>query len=232
MSDAKYQGDKVLDIMSSNATNRNRSIEKLIHKHIFKNIPKGARVLEFGAGKGEFIFRFTDVSEVELSAIEVDSDYSAKLSEKVKVYNSLNEVEGELDGIYLIDVLEHIEDDAQILRQFYTKLKKNGRLFIYVPARMELYSAFDKRIGHFRRYSLKQINELVTEAGFKIHTSRYHELLGYFASGLNKLFNRSGDLNPNAVKMYDVLLVPVTNMVERLTKVPIGKSIYISARKN
>lgn len=230
MSDGKYSGDKVLDIMSANARNRNNAIEKLIRKYIFDELSPNARVAEFGAGKGEFIFRFMNIPGIELSAIEVDKGYAAILSEKIKVYSSLNEIEGELDGIFLIDVLEHIEDDMQILKQLYDKLKKNGRLFIYVPARMELYSAFDKSIGHYRRYSKKKLRKIVTGAGFTISTVQYHDLFGYFASAANKMFSSNGQLNPRAVKIYDTLFFPVSSFVE-LFMAPIGKSIFLYASK-
>ena len=104
-------------------------------------------------------------------------------------------------------------------------------MFVYVPARKELYAAFDKKIGHFRRYSLNELKLKVKDAGFEIYISRYHEFLGYFASALNKIFNRDGNLNPKAVKMYDNLLVPATNFIERFVRVPIGKSVYVAGMK-
>jgi hypothetical protein len=96
---------------------------------------------------------------------------------------------------------------------------------------MELYSSFDKKIGHFRRYELKELKMKVLKAGFTIDVIYYHDMLGYFASWLNKKFSKSADLNPKWVRRYDRFLVPVTNFIERFMSVPIGKSIYVTAIK-
>ena len=230
MNSIKYSGDAVLDIISLHAPNRNRSIEKLIVKYLkLDDIDKRIRILEFGAGKGEFIRRFISRKNLELFAVEVDGSYLKNLSSIVKVFNSVDEISVELDCIYLIDVLEHLENDQFYLNQFYDRLKVGGRLFIYVPARMELYSAFDKKIGHFRRYTLKELRAKTMAAGFTIEEIRYHEFLGYGASWINKLIGNNGELIPSAVKLYDKFVVPLTNFIEKFIPAPIGKSIYLSA---
>ena len=230
MNDFHYTGDDALTILSQHAPNRNHSIEKLIIKYLKLNEANSSlKILDFGAGKGEFILRLLNHKNLELFAVEPNPKYNEALSKKVKVFNSIEEVPGEMDCIYLIDVLEHIENDEDYLKLFYDKLKIGGRLFIYVPARMELYSSFDKRIGHFRRYSLNELKTKTQKAGFKIEKIRYHELLGYFASWSNKIFSGSSDLNPTAVKIYDKILVPITNFIERFIRFPVGKSIYMSA---
>ena len=232
MTDSKYTGDDVLDIMSKYAPNRNKSIEKLITSYLkFDTIGGPAKVLEFGAGKGEFINRFIPRKNLELLAVEIDQSYLINLSEKVRVYDSIEKVPVGLNCIYLIDVLEHLEDDKYFLKRFHDKLKSGGRIFIYVPARMELYTSFDKKIGHFRRYTMKELKNKVSEAGFEIEIARYHELLGYVASWLNKISGDSPNLNPTSVKIYDKVLVPITNFFERIIPTPIGKSIYLLARK-
>jgi hypothetical protein len=231
MTDTKYAGNEVLDIMSECAVNRNRSIEKLIRKFVFGKIKTPARVLEFGAGKGEFAFRFCDSKNLELISVETDQAYRTVLNQRLKSFASLDETGGGFDAIYLIDVLEHIEDDLSVLKHFYSKLNSMGRLFIYVPARMELYSAFDKSIGHFRRYSLKELKAKVIASGFKIEEARYHELLGYFASAANRFFSHDGKLNKRALKMYDSVLVRFTNSIEVIINPPFGKSAFISCVK-
>lgn len=232
MNSVKYSGDTVLDIISLHAPNRNRSIEKLIVENLKLDVyNQTMKILEFGAGKGEFIRRFIPRKNLNLFAVEIDTSYVKSLSSIVKVFNSMDEVSVELDCIYLIDVLEHLENDQFFLKQFYDKLKVGGRLFIYVPARMELYSSFDKKIGHFRRYSVKELKNKTSTAGFTIETLRYHDFFGYAALWINKLLSKNADLNSSAVKLYDKFLVPATNFIEKFITVPIGKSIYLSARK-
>ena len=52
-----------------------------------------------------------------------------------------------------LNVLEHIEDDTKEINEAFQKLNPGGFLIILVPAHNNLYSEFDKAIGHFRRYN-------------------------------------------------------------------------------
>jgi len=232
-----YTGDDVLDVMGQFAQNRHKSVEKLIAKHLRfdeLSVQQPQKILEFGAGKGEFINRFTGTQGLDTYVVELDDNYRHQLGQNHKAFKDITEIHDDsLDGIYLIDVLEHLEDDRAFLKSFFQKLKKGGRLFIYVPARMELFSAFDTKIGHFRRYHKKELKNKVKEAGFEVQSIRYHEILGYFAAYFNKLFSKAndGDLNADAVKIYDKVLVPTTNAFEKVVNPPIGKSLYISAVK-
>jgi 2-polyprenyl-3-methyl-5-hydroxy-6-metoxy-1,4-benzoquinol methylase len=233
MTQAHYSGDHVLNIMEKYAGNRNSKIEKLIVRYLRLYENQNVKsVLEFGAGRGEFIRRLAKRKNLKLSAVETDSEYVAELKKSVEVYSEIEKVSNQPDCIYLIDVLEHLENDEYFLRCFFEKLKNDGRLFIYVPARMELFSDFDKKIGHYRRYSKKELTLKLLKAGFQIEQIRYHEILGYFAVLFYKWFGGKPDLSKNAVKLYDKILVPATNFFEKIIPVPFGKSIYVSAFKD
>jgi SAM-dependent methyltransferase len=233
MTQAHYSGDHVLNIMEKYAGNRNSKIEKLIVRYLRLDENQNVKsVLEFGAGRGEFIRRLANRKNLKLSAVETDSEYVADLKKSVEVYSEIEKVSNQLDCIYLIDVMEHLENDEYFLGCFFEKLKKGGRLFIYVPARMELFSGFDKKIGHYRRYSKKELTTKLLKAGFQIEQIRYHEILGYFAVLIYKWFGGKPDLSINAVKLYDKILVPATNFFEKIIPVPFGKSIYVSAFKD
>lgn len=236
-SDFVYTGDDVLDVMSQFAKRRNRSVERLIVKHLMldrMDVEEPLKILEFGAGKGEFIHRFISNKKLETWVVELDDGYRAKLAKHHKAFKDIAEIpDNHLDGIFLIDVLEHLKEDELFLKQFYQKLKSGGRLFIYVPARMELFSAFDRKIGHIRRYHKKELKQKIEKAGFRIEILRYHEILGYFAAWFNKLFSKANDgqLHAGAVAIYDRFLVPPTNWLERWVAVPIGKSLYVGGRR-
>ncbi|MBY9007920.1 MAG: class I SAM-dependent methyltransferase [Candidatus Lokiarchaeota archaeon] len=70
--------------------------------------------------------------------------------------------------IIMLDVLEHIKDDKIVLKEINRILKENGYLIITVPHRMKYYSDQDKIIGHYRRYELVQIIELLDNYNLKI----------------------------------------------------------------
>ena len=231
MTGDRYQGDEVLDLFSTHARNRNHFIAQLLFNCLPLNGEATLDVLEFGAGKGEFINRFSDKKEYRTSIVEADVDYRNFLSSKHQSFASIEGISKKFHLIFLIDVLEHLEDDERFLKKFYEKLIPGGRLFIYVPARQELYSSFDKNIGHFRRYGKKELKEKVMKAGFKIVSCRYHEMIGYFASAFHKIVIRKAVPGSISIRMYDRFLVPFSHMLEKWINPPFGKSLYVCAEK-
>jgi hypothetical protein len=73
-------------------------------------------------------------------------------------------------------MLERIREDAETLADFSAVLPSGGRLVLLVPALAALpalYGALDAHLQHFRRYRRRQLERLVTEAGFHVDTIRY-----------------------------------------------------------
>jgi len=95
-----------------------------------------------------------------------------------------------IDAIILLNVLEHIEDDATTLQQIYRILKPNGVLILEVPAGPHLYDAHDKICMHFRRYKLTKLCKLITAQGFKISNRSHLGTFIYPAFFLAKLWNK------------------------------------------
>ena len=222
-------GDQVLEVMHEYSVNRNRYIEDLIRRSVQSLELSDPKVLEFGAGKGEFIDRFVD--EYKTYALEVDPSYIELLGEKHTALEKLSDKDS-MNFIYAIDVLEHIEDDLASMKEIYSSLAPGGKFLIYVPARMELYSGFDESIGHFRRYHKEELNDKLVETGFHVEECRYHELIGYFSAFANKLtYSKERGLNSTAVKIHDSFLFPVSNVIERFVPNLIGKSVYAVCRK-
>jgi len=71
------------------------------------------------------------------------------------------------DVIGAFDVIEHIEEDELVLRQFHKALKPRGGLILTVPQHMFLWSATDEVSHHKRRYSRSELGGKVQRAGFR-----------------------------------------------------------------
>ena len=69
------------------------------------------------------------------------------------------------DYVTLLDVLEHVEDDEALLRALFDQVGEDSRIIITVPACPWLFSNWDRRLGHHRRYSRCRLGELVVAAG-------------------------------------------------------------------
>lgn len=73
----------------------------------------------------------------------------------------------------MLDVLEHVEDDAALLSEYVEDAEVGATFAITVPAFMSLWSAHDVFLHHFRRYRLEELEELVEGAGLRLVYSRY-----------------------------------------------------------
>lgn len=77
------------------------------------------------------------------------------------------------DAVFLLDVLEHLEDDTEALRQVRRALKPGGLVFATVPALDRFWSSNDEVAGHRRRYSRADLDRLGTRAGLEVLDTRY-----------------------------------------------------------
>jgi SAM-dependent methyltransferase len=84
---------------------------------------------------------------------------------------------GCLDGITLLNVIEHIEDDVSALRHSLRILKPGGIAVIEAPAGAELYDVYDKHLMHFRRYRMSELLLTLKSAGFEMLEQSH---LGFF----------------------------------------------------
>jgi len=66
----------------------------------------------------------------------------------------------------LSEVLEHIDDDVEMLKSVHGLVARNGRLVITVPAHMALWTQWDVVAGHVRRYERAELLAKLTQAGF------------------------------------------------------------------
>lgn len=83
------------------------------------------------------------------------------------------------DIFIIADVLEHLDNDNQLLAEAFLCLKSQGLVIITVPAYSHMWSLWDRRLHHKRRYSLAAIKRKVNEAGFRISKASYYHMLLY-----------------------------------------------------
>lgn len=199
----------------------------------------GSSVAEVGAGAGNFSSLILKANIKSLMAFEPSINMYPLLQEalrtdkRAKAINGFfgKEATGEcFDSIVYINVLEHIEDDASELAKVRDALTPEGHLLIFVPALPWLYSGLDRQVGHFRRYTKKNLIERVQRAGFSIVKARYFDMAGIVPWFINfTLLNNS--ISGESVSMYDRLIVPVMRVLEGFVPPPIGKNVLVVARK-
>lgn len=75
---------------------------------------------------------------------------------------------GSLDLVVAYDVLEHINDDAGMVREVQRVLRPAGTFLVAVPADPRLWSAHDVAVDHLRRYTAEGLRTLLGDNGFEI----------------------------------------------------------------
>ena len=75
---------------------------------------------------------------------------------------------GEFDLVGAFDVIEHIEDDRAVLAELRAAAVPGGGVLITVPQHPALWSEYDARAGHVRRYRASELSSRVVGAGLEI----------------------------------------------------------------
>jgi hypothetical protein len=76
--------------------------------------------------------------------------------------------------IYLfLDVLEHVENDLQLLQSSISTARSGATIVISVPAFEHLWSGHDIFLGHYRRYRTKDLRKLLVDANLEIEEIKY-----------------------------------------------------------
>jgi SAM-dependent methyltransferase len=200
----------------------------------------GPKVLEVGAGHGTITARLatsgrhvvaTDLSE---RCVDILQDRFAGEPDVEILAGSIDvaAASGPYDTAVLINVLEHIEDDREALRQLERLLKPGGRLVLWVPAFDLLYSEFDRKIGHYRRYRLREIRDKLSDAGLEPGDVRYVNpvgAVGWFV--IARVLGRD-PVSGRLTTLFDRYFVPLLKLLERHVRPPFGQSVFaVGVRK-
>lgn len=199
----------------------------------------GPRTLELGAGHGTFTGRLAERS-TRLVAVEISEQFAEVLRKRYQDDQRVEVHQGDLgaaaqhgpyDSAVLINVLEHIEDDHAALRQLFDLLEPDGHLILWVPAFQLLYSEFDRKVGHYRRYTMATLGEELERAGYDIETMRYVNSIGAVAWLLMARLLRRTPTVGAPVRIFDRYIVPRLQRFEDRRQLPFGQSIFAVAQR-
>jgi len=205
-------------------------------------LPDNAQILEAGCGTGGNLSMLSRYGTVY--AMEANAEALAFSSEKEIASVAAGRLpapipfqEKKFDLITLLDVLEHLDEDAASLSALSRRLNPGGWLLLTVPAHPFLWSRHDDLHHHKRRYVASGLRKLLNTNGYHI------EYLSYFNTWLFPLIAatrlaRLGDhddgdaVMPN--KFVNTLLTKIFASERWLlgnVSLPAGVSLLALARK-
>jgi 2-polyprenyl-3-methyl-5-hydroxy-6-metoxy-1,4-benzoquinol methylase len=213
------------------------------HQWIFEKIRPflGKDILEVGCGIGNLTELL--LSQGKVIATDVNEGYLQTVENKFRRHLNLKGVllwdirqppprhfGTPIDTIVCSNVLEHIEDDDDVLKSLYHLLPAGGRLIVLVPALKVLYNVFDKELGHFRRYSKSELSQKLTYNGFRICSLKYFNFFGILGWFVNGTLLRRRLLPEKQIGIFNKM-VPLFIWVEKMIPTLLGQSLIVVGEK-
>ena len=196
----------------------------------------GRCILEVGAGVGRNIQLLHNDAVEKWISLEPDPELAARITEAIHkgalpatcsvLVGTLSDIplDWHFDTILYIDVLEHIEDDATEIMRASSHLVRGGHLIALAPAHQLLFSPFDSAIGHHRRYHSTSLRS-ISPKGCVIKQLFMLDSVGLLTSLANRVVLRKSIPSKNQVAFWDGVLVPLSRLIDLITRFRVGKTI-------
>jgi 2-polyprenyl-3-methyl-5-hydroxy-6-metoxy-1,4-benzoquinol methylase len=205
---------------------------------------QGLSILNAGCGSGEFSFQLVAAGHrvvgidpapdyIELARLNAEKAGIDNCSFRVASIEEFDEDEV-FDCVAATDVLEHIADDFAAFEKLVQLVKPGGILLITVPAGQWLFGFHDESLGHYRRYSRRQLAHLVSDF-CAIESLRYFgfsliPVCYLYSKLLRKPYpvGESGDASKSPIAAFTLRSLL---QLDRSLPMPLGTSLILKARR-
>jgi len=225
-----------------------RSRNSLIIWALQRYFPNAATFLEIGCGTGFVLAGMHRVfPKLRISGSDIFTEglaFAQQRTANVSLFQMdarCIPFEEEFDVIGAFDVLEHIEEDGDVLGQMFKATKLGGGIVLTVPQHRFLWSFVDEYSFHKRRYTRMELLEKVKRAGFDLtYTSSFVSFLlpAMLVSRLKKRvkteqFDPTAELriHPLLNAMFEKILWIERLFIKCGVALPAGGSLLVIARR-
>lgn len=161
---------------------------KIIKRELIHNGLADKKILEIGCGKG-IVVNFLrkaglDCYGVELSKIEPVVGMQDFVSTGIGFEYLGDQLKESVEVVMLLDVIEHIEDEAIFISSIKKTFPKLRCFLVTVPAGPKLFSNYDVFNGHYRRYDFLTLHALEEKIGMRMLRFSYFFRPLYFSARL------------------------------------------------
>lgn len=194
-------------------------------------------LLDFGCGAGGFLRHALDDGFVTADkAVGVDGDASAVrtacstgLTAMLATADSIGQAVLPVrpDVLTSLDVLEHLDDPIGLLRRLLLLAQRPATIVVLVPAMPSLWSAWDERLAHRRRYDRRTLTRHLNEAGWATRHVRFVFPSMVAPAVFRRHFgvHETSDEFPRVSPAVNRLLTTVTGLESRMPWWPFGTSL-------
>lgn len=224
-----------------------RSLHGRLHDALLRDVggSSSPRVLDAGCGTGGLIRRLKtshpewEIKGVDLSPVACDLARRRGCDVTEGSVTALPFPDASFDAIVSGDVLYHISEHTEALREVYRCLRPGGIFALNVPAYRWLWSYHDERVQSKHRFTRGEVRTLLRDAGLVPIAATYWNTLPFPLIVLRrKVFPPK--TSESDVKLYPAPLEAILNLamgVERAwtrtgVPLPFGSSVFAVARKS
>ncbi|MDI1317573.1 hypothetical protein [Flavobacterium sp.] len=182
------------------------------------------RIVDIGSGDAYVIHTLVE-KNLAKEYYAIDTAYTAEViaqlktnnnNSKVVYFQNLEEylvtVKEKVPTLYLcMDVLEHLEDEKIILNDLQSK--ENNYFFFAVPAFQSVFSSHDVLLGHYRRYTLNQLENVLDKNEFTIIEKGYYFTSLLLFRKLDKFLKKDKDESIDNWEAGKVKTVAINTML-------------------
>jgi trans-aconitate methyltransferase len=151
---------------------------------------------------------------------------------------TMNDAE-RFDVIGAFDVIEHIDEDEQVLANLSRALHKDGHLLLTVPQHRWLWSAADERACHVRRYTRRELVDKVGRAGLEVqYVTSFVTLLVSLMwlarqrpGQKNAEVNSELDISDRTNRLLEFVMKIELGLLKAGITFPLGGSLLLLAKK-
>ena len=181
-------------------------LDILKYEGFTKNHPK--KILDLGCGTGSTLLKLKDwgwAVGIDISPLALSYCQQNGVGPLVQAAAQETPFKtGSFDLVLALDLLEHLDNDLETLREISRVLKPGGYLLVTVPAYKFLWSRHDELNLHRRRYVLPQLRSRVEAAGFTIIRSTYMNSFLFLPILFIRWFKNQVLINPQKGPLSDV----------------------------
>jgi len=181
---------------------------------------KSTSILDIGAGSGFFSRNLIENTET-IESFCVDLNYPESRTESFgnkNIYFEKSIESANVDLVLMMDVLEHVENDIELIREYIKKTPAKTKFIITVPAFDFLWSRHDEYLGHCRRYNISQINSVIKASGLRLDYSFYYFGVIFPVAAIIRLLGKLQRSNANAKSDLKVHNKITNGMIKVLCK--------------